>query len=291
MEVSAPPTFTGQVYKLVCDDGHYYIGSTKSELKYRLYHHKQHSLIFPDRKVYEHILNCGWNTVKIVCIEEVTSTLKDELRKKENEHIKKSLSDPLCLNMNKAHLTKEELLVQHKEYLEANKEKVDAYQAEYRQLNAEKRCEYSKQYAADHPEEVKAKQKAYYEENKTELIEKQKAYAAEHKDEIQRRKKEWAENNKEKVIASRNKYYEENKSLIQERAKEYYETNKDTIQEKLKIYRDARKDTSKEYGKKYREQHRTTLAESHTCECGGKYSWTHEERHKSSKRHLKFAQQ
>ena len=293
------------IYVLQCIDNYYYIGSTINNPRFRLNNHKKDSIKFPDRFVYDHILRIGWPNVQLQIVEAYPCDTKQELHSKEDEYIKESIHDKYCLNhiralvsheerkenMNNYYLeNKEKILQQHKTYLEANKEKVDAYQAGYRQLNSEKRCEYSKQYAAEHPEEVKAKQKAYYEENKIEFIEKQKAYAAEHKDEIQQRKKEWAENNKEKVIASRNKYYEENKSIIQEKAKEYYETNKDAIQEKLKIYRDAHKDTSKEYGKKYREQHRTALAESHTCECGGKYSWTHEERHKNSKRHLKFTQ-
>jgi hypothetical protein len=288
MEDQGVSKYSGQVYKLLCDDGHYYIGSTKTDIKYRLYHHKQHSMLWPDRKVYKHILECGWDTVKIECIEEVKCNNREELVKKENEYIKKSLSDPLCLNINKSHLTKEELLQQQKEYLQTNKEKVDAYQAQYRKDNTESRREYSQQYAAEHPEQVAAARKAYYEANKTEVLEKQKAYVEENKDHIQARKKEWAENNKERVEASRQKYIEENKEAIQARGKEYYEKNKEALKEKFKVYREANRETSKDYSKQYREQNRAKLTESHTCDCGGKYSWTHEERHKSSKRHMKF---
>ena len=283
-----PASYNGQIYKLVCDDGHYYIGSTKSELKYRLYHHKQHSLLWPDRKVYEHILRCGWNTVKIECVEEVTCASRDELRKKENEYIKNSLSDPLCLNIKKAHLTKEELLQQQKEYLQANKDKVDAYHANYRIENAAERAEYSRQYAAENPEAVKATKKAYYEEHKEEIVEKQKAYVEANKDVVKLRKKEWAEKNKEHVVEMRKKYAEENKEVIQERGKEYYEKNKDIIKEKLKAYREENKLKAKEYMKTYREQNREKLSESHTCDCGGKYTKNHEDVHKSSKGHLKF---
>ena len=123
---AATTNYEGTVYKLLCNDGHYYIGSTKSELKYRLYHHKQHSVEYPERKVYSYILTTGWDNVKIVSVEEVSCSSREELLKKENEYIKNALSDPLCLNTNKAHLTKEELLQSQKEYLEANKEKVDA---------------------------------------------------------------------------------------------------------------------------------------------------------------------
>lgn len=280
--------YNGQIYKLVCNDGHYYIGSTKSELKYRLYQHRQHSLLWPDRKVYEHILTCGWDTVKIECVEKVSCTSRDELRKKENEYIKNSLSDPLCLNMKVAHLTKKELLQQQKEYIQTNKENVDAYHKNYRIENAAERAEYSRKYAAEHREAVKATKKAYYEQHKEEIIEKQKAYVEANKDVVKLRKKEWAEKNKEHLEEKRKKYAEENKEAIQERGKEYYEKNKNVIKEKLKVYREENKEKAKEYMKAYREQNREKLSESHTCDCGGKYTKNHEDVHKASKRHVKF---
>lgn len=285
---TAAASYTGQVYKLLCEDGHYYIGSTKTELKYRLYHHKQHSLLFPERKVYAHILGCGWEHVKIVCVEEVECTSRNDLLKRENEHIRNSLSDPLCLNINKAHLTPEELLQQQKEYLQANKERVDAYHAAYRKENAEARREYSAMYAAEHPEAVKATRKAYYEANKAEIIEKQKAYTAEHKEEVKARKAAWAENNRERLTEERKRYAEENKEAIQKRGKEYYEKNKAVIQEKFKAYREANKEMAKEREKIYREKNKAKLSESHTCDCGGRYTMNHAEIHRGSKRHLKF---
>jgi len=256
-----PPTaaYSGQIYKLLCDDGHYYIGSTKTDLKYRLYHHKQHSLVWPDRKVYSHILSCGWENVKIICIENVTCASREHLVKKENEYIKQSLSDSLCLNINRAHLTKEELLQQHKEYLEANKLKVDEYQAAYRKENAEKRCEYSKQYAAAQPEVLKAKRHEHYEANKTEIIAKRKAYAQAHVEQVRERKRAWVEKNKDRIVAARVKYMETNKEAIQERGKAYYEANKDVIQENFKVYREKNKEAMKEYAKAYRARNQDTV--------------------------------
>ena len=281
-------TYSGQVYKLLCEDGHYYIGSTKSDLKYRLYYHKQSSIIWPNRKVYDHILTCGWNKVNIKCIEEVKSNLKDGLRIKENEYIKVALLDPLCLNIKRAILTKEELLQQQQEYLQANKDKVDAYHANYRKENSEKRCEYSKKYVAEHPEETKITKKAYYEANKTEIIEKQKAYVITNKEHIQLQKKEWATKNIDALTEKRKIYAEENKTEIQERGKKYYENNKDIIKEKNKVYREANKEKMKVYLKKYNAEKYEKLIESHTCECGGKYSWSHQDRHNKSKQHKNY---
>lgn len=285
---AATTNYDGTVYKLLCNDGHYYIGSTKSELKYRLYHHKQHSVAYPERKVYSYILTIGWDNVKIVSVEQVSCSSREELLKKENEYIKNALSDPLCLNTNKAHLTKEELLQDQKEYVQANKEKVDAYQANYRRENAEERCEYSRKYAAEHPEQVRAARKAHYQENKTEIIEKQKAYAEANKEAIQKRKKEYAQANKDKISEARKQYAEANKEVIQERGKKYYEANKDVIQEKFKAYREANKDKMRKLEKGYREKNKDKLSESHTCDCGGKYTITHRKIHIDSKRHKKF---
>ena len=281
-------TISGQVYKLVCDDGHYYIGSTVSELKYRLYYHKSHSLIHPDRKVYKHIISCGWNTVNIECIEDISCNSRSELYQFENEYITNALSDPLCLNTNKAHLTKEELLQQQKEYLEANKQKVDAYQATYRQENGEERREYSRQYAADHPEQVKATKKAHYEANKEEYIAKQKAYVEANMEAVKQRKRDWAAKNKESIVEKRKAYAEENKEAIAERGKAYYEANKEAIQSKFKAYREANIEKIQAQQKIYAEKQRAKLSESHTCDCGGKYTTHHEKRHGESKRHLTY---
>jgi hypothetical protein len=303
-DIVVPKNFPGAVvYVLQCIDNYYYIGSTVNHPRYRLNNHKKDSIKFPERFVYDHILKIGWPNVQLQVIEEYPCYTRKELYLKEDEYIKESIQDPYCLNHNRALLSAEEhkenmanyylthraqILEQHKGYLQANKEKVDAYQAQYRKDNAEDRRDYSRKYAAEHPEQVAATRKAYYNANKIDIIEKQKAYNEENREHIQARKKVWAENNARKLIACRNKYVEENKEAIQARGKEYYEKNKDALKEKFKVYREANKETAKEYSKKYREQHRDKLTESHICECGGKYSWTHEDRHKSSKRHIKF---
>jgi hypothetical protein len=76
--------------------------------------------------------------------------------------------------------------------------------------------------------------------------------------------------------------------VIQQRGKEYYEANKDAIQEKLKAYREANKDAGKAFAKLYREKNKNKLTESHTCDCGGKYTVNHEKIHLASKRHITF---
>ena len=53
------------------------------------------------------------------------------------------------------------------------------------------------------------------------------------------------------------------------------------------MYREANREKMKEHSKTYNAENREKLAESHTCDCGGKYSWSHKDRHNESKRHKK----
>ena len=95
-----PDYSRSKIYKLQCDDGHFYIGSTKNELRKRLQDHKGDSKRH-DSKVYQHINAIGWERVRIVLIEEFSCETRDELRRKEDEHIQLHENNPLCLNNNR----------------------------------------------------------------------------------------------------------------------------------------------------------------------------------------------
>lgn len=291
------------VYVLQCIDNYYYIGSTINDPRYRLNNHKQDSVKFPERPIYTHINTIGWDNVQLEVVEEFPCNTREELYQREDEIVKQSLVDTYCLNHIRAFVSKDErkanvknyylthrqqIIEQHKAYLEANKDKVDAYQAMYRLENAEKRREYSTMYAAEHPEEVKAARHAHYEANKEEIIQKNKAYAEANKELVKQRKKAWAEKNKEKLADAHKVYAEQNKDAIQKRGKEYYEKNKEVIQEKNKAYYEANKEERSAKDKAYREKNRAKLSESHACDCGGKYTLNHREIHNASKRHTKF---
>lgn len=293
---------TAVIYVLQCVDNYYYIGSTINDPRYRFSNHKKDSEKYPHRAVYEHINAIGWPNVQLQVVEAFPCDTKEELYRLEDEYVKESLADPYCLNHNRAHITAEEhkencanYYIAHREqikeraaqYAQANKEKVDAYQAAYRQANAEERSAYSRQYAADHPEQVKATRKAYYEANKEECTAKQKAYVEANKEDVAQRKRDWVAKNKEAIAEKHRAYVEENKEKIQERGKAYYEANKEAILEKNRAYQAANKDALKARQKAYL-ANRAKLTESHTCDCGGKYTAHHEKRHRESKRHVAF---
>jgi hypothetical protein len=89
-----------KIYKLQCDDGHFYFGSTCNELRVRLSGHKKDSVKYPTQPVYKHI-NGNWDNVRIILVEEFSCEKRDELLRKENDYIQAELGNPLCLNVNK----------------------------------------------------------------------------------------------------------------------------------------------------------------------------------------------
>lgn len=121
-----PDYSNAKVYKLVCDDGYYYIGSTTSKyLSQRLTGHKTDSIRphFKDNKLYSHITSIGWDKVKILLIKSVSCSNKDELRMIENEYIVNAENDTLCLNHNRAFLTEDEREIRRKECRKRDQER------------------------------------------------------------------------------------------------------------------------------------------------------------------------
>ena len=96
----------GKIYKLICDDDHYYIGSTTQKLNHRFNNHKT-SAKTGTSKAYTYINSIGWDKVKIELVEDFPCTIKSELNTREEYYISKSKSDQLCLNINSALLTPE----------------------------------------------------------------------------------------------------------------------------------------------------------------------------------------
>ena len=147
--------YEGRIYKLVCDDGYFYIGSTKTELKKRLYNHKKTSEKQTERKVYKHINSIGWDKVKIVLIEEYLCSTKEELVKREYEHIQKHKEDKHCLNI-------------------CGTFNKDGYFKQYYELNKDVIKQKTKQYRDNHLDKIKLLKQQWYENNKQLIKEKNK---------------------------------------------------------------------------------------------------------------------
>jgi hypothetical protein len=87
----------GKIYKLICEDGHYYIGSTIQKLNLRFNHHKGSSKKSTS-KVYTYINNIGWDKVKIELIEDYPCNTKSELNERVSVLIEESKNNIYCLN-------------------------------------------------------------------------------------------------------------------------------------------------------------------------------------------------
>jgi len=155
-----------KVYKLQCDDGYYYIGSTVNNLNQRLGDHKRKAKTDVNRKIYEHINEIGWERVRVILISEHNLENKDQLLREEDNVINQCKDDLFCLNMYRAFtgLNREDY---YRKYREENKEKIKEHNKEYKENNKEKIKEKGKEYR----EENKDKRKEYYIQNKDKINE------------------------------------------------------------------------------------------------------------------------
>ena len=105
----------GKIYKLVNNvDDNIYIGSSTNELYKRKNQHKYKSLTFPERNVYKHFNNIGWENVEIILIENYPCISKNELHARERHWI-----ELLKPKLNQVIPTRTD-----KEYREDNKDKI-----------------------------------------------------------------------------------------------------------------------------------------------------------------------
>jgi hypothetical protein len=186
---------TAKIYQLICDDGHYYYGSTINELRIRFRDHKNASKRQPYR-VYEHINAAGWEDVRIVLVEEYPCANRQELNKKENEYILAHKADPLCLNNNLACLTDAQRKEYKRKHTEENKEKLAEYHRAARTGN-QSVAEYQRRYRTDNKEELRESKRKYY---------------ADHKEERDRKNREQYYANREAILQRKREKYHSNQS-------------------------------------------------------------------------------
>ena len=138
-------SYKGKIYKLMCNDGYFYFGSTRNELCKRLYKHKYDSRTDSDRKVYKHILGIGWDKVRIILVEDVIRNSQEELLKKESDYIEKYVGNIFCLNscVSFSALTQ---LQRVQKYQHENPDKIIAY----REANREDYRNYAATYRKKH---------------------------------------------------------------------------------------------------------------------------------------------
>lgn len=136
-----------KIYKLECDDGFFYVGSTTGPLGVRMSGHKRRATLFPERKLYKHIAG-RWDSVRLTLVEALSCANREELAKREDTLIQQHLRNPLCLNTNRAILSAEELADYNR-----------LVQRNFRRNHPEKKSEQNKRYYAAHKEEISQKAK------------------------------------------------------------------------------------------------------------------------------------
>lgn len=98
------------IYRMVCEDGRFYIGSTVLSLAVRFGQHKRAVVNGVNSKVYKHIRAIGGvEKVKIELVaDNLGITTRDELLRIEDSHIREGMKDKRCLNRNQPRATDEE---------------------------------------------------------------------------------------------------------------------------------------------------------------------------------------
>jgi hypothetical protein len=264
----APNYDEGKIYRLICADGHFYIGSTVMTLASRFNGHKQ-SAKRETSRVYNHCNLIGWDNVRIQLLEDYPCESRKELTAREDYHIRQNKDDPNCLNCIRAHVTHEE------------------------------RKELMKEYYQEHREEIIASHREYVETNRDVVMERRAKYRQENAEELRAKAREYANAHPEWKKESRRKHYEENKELVKGQIKAYYEANKDAIKayksewgrKKYAEKAEERAKVSAEKAKARKDKKEARLAHEHEtiqCECGGQYQRFHKNRHMASKKHQKY---
>lgn len=201
-----------KIYKLICEDGFYYYGSTTSTLTNRLSKHKTNSKI-ENSKLYTHIKTIGWDKVRIQLVEQFQCENKQELLQKENDYILTGKDDNLCLNTIRSYLSSEQRNIDRQTQRNNSRDIANERARIYREQNKEK---------------IKESMKKWYNEHKEEQSNKQKQYQENNKDTIREHRKQFYEENKERLLKEKKEQYELNKDEINKRRRESYNRKKHT---------------------------------------------------------------
>lgn len=151
----------GFVYRLDCQNGYYYIGSTTQTLSQRLKTHKWCSSS-SSSPLYKYIATTGWDSVEINSIEEVECETKQELKQIESKYIQFHRNTPLCLNRNLAILTKEDKQKKDREYAKSHTEQKRENHKKWREANRERMREHQKKWRDANKEHITEYNKMYY---------------------------------------------------------------------------------------------------------------------------------
>jgi hypothetical protein len=241
---------SAKIYKIVCDTTNKtYIGSTTVSLSRRLTQHLTEYNRYKNGKTINRFTSFELfdnSNYKIILIEECPCENREQLFRKEREHIDANV----CVNK-----------LMPIRYEQEKKDLLKKRNDENYAKNRIELLEYQKQYAKENPEKLKEYKDAYYQENKTELLEKNKEYRKNNIETVKKRDKDKYERNKEKLLEQSKNRYENNKTTILEQQKHRREVNKPTILENERLRREANKDSLNQYKREYYAKNKEKILE------------------------------
>ena len=199
----APDYSKGKIYKIVNDvDEEVYVGSTVQPLCARLAEHKRKSKQEDSRKCYNHWNGIGWDTVKIILVEDFPCERKEQLEARERYWIEQigtlNKNIPTRCKNEYREANKDVIIEKKKQYYVANKDYLKEKNKKYREEHndKDKNSEYFKKYNEANKDTIKERKKQYREVNKDEIKEKKKQYYEANKDAINAKQREKREKKK-----------------------------------------------------------------------------------------------
>ena len=304
-----------RIYRLLCEDGHYYIGATTQPLLLRLKNHKSLSNTTIN-KIYTHMNNVGWDQITIELVEECLST---EKKARLQQHIDSHKDDPLCLNylmlniyqrgkiysmtgddghyyIGSTTMSLTDRFRHHKEFSKTHDTRVYEYCKRVGWKNIT--MELLEDYPCDSSEELHEREeyhlapmredplclninRAFLTPDVRKMAVKQ--YYEENKEQITAYQAWYSEENADQIKIRRDAYKASRRTELAEKQRAYAKEHPEKISIKQKEYRDSHKEELQAYFKKYAEENKEAVAARKSAWAQQKKEETKEERAEQSR--------
>lgn len=286
----------GKIYRLVCEDGHYYIGSTIQSLGLRLNKHKTMSKEGVN-KIYEYINQIGWENVTIELLEDFPCQSKKELSAREKTLAKEAKNDPLCLNFHEINIYKNGKIyriqcIDGYYYIGSTTQKLIYRLNHHKQTSKREKTslynhvttlgwehviiELVEEYPCETSQQLHAKEDEYIIKHKDdpfclninrahltieERKEQGKQYTEAHRQEATERTKQYRQEHHDTILQKEEAYRKAHRAELAEKQREYVKANSDKVKETRKKQYEKNKEAHLAYMKDYKEKNKEKIKE------------------------------
>lgn len=197
---------TGKIYCIRNNvDDSVYVGSTTAPLNKRLQRHKWEMKRTPNIKLYQKMMEVGFDNCFIELIEEFEFETKKQLREREGEHIRRigTLNIQIAGQTQAERARKwkannyEHYIETRREHRKTHKDTINVKEREYHRANKEVHNAASKKWKEENREHCNQYRMDYYHSHHEEQLEKRRQYREKHRDELNAKKREWNVKNRE----------------------------------------------------------------------------------------------